>query len=241
MQAWVINLDRSTARLDVFVRRNAGILTITRFPAIDGQTLDRAALIARGIMDPALTAYTPGAFGCALSHAALWRHCIALGEPITVCEDDAVLHRQFAPLADELLGALAGDFDLVMWGWNFDSYLAVDLLPGVSPALLTFDQARMRGALDVFQQFPIRPLLLPLLRSFGTPCYTVSPRGADHFLRASFPLTPFEVFFPGLNRAIPNNGIDMPMNRAYPSLRAFASLPPLALTVNERSQSTVQV
>ena len=240
MQTWVINLDRNPDRREEFARRNAGITTVTRFAAIDGQTLDRADLIARGVIDPALTTYTPGAFGCALSHAALWQHCIALGQPITVCEDDAVLHGQFAALSDAAVGQLGGDFDLVMWGWNFDSWLAIDLLPGVSPALVTFDQGRMRAALDVYQRTPVQPQLLPLLRSFGTPCYTISPRGATNLLRASFPLTPFEVFFPGLNRSIPNNGIDMPMNRCYPSLRALAAFPPLALTTNFRERSTIQ-
>jgi hypothetical protein len=35
-----------------------------------------------------LHATRPGVIGCALSHIDLWRRCVALGEPIVVCEDD---------------------------------------------------------------------------------------------------------------------------------------------------------
>lgn len=238
MQTWVINLDRSTARLDSFARINAGIMPIARFPAIDGQTLTREALVAERIIDPAL-AYSPGALGCALSHANLWRHARALGQPITVFEDDAILHREFPRLAGELLGKAADCYDLVLWGWNFDAVLLMDFLPGVSPALVTCDQTRMRGATETFQHSPIAPRLLPLHRAFGTVGYSVSPQGAETLLRACFPLAPLQVFFPGLNRAVPNTGIDIPMNMAYPSIRAFVSFPPLALTRNEHSISTV--
>lgn len=238
MQTWVINLDRSTARLDSFARVNAGIMPITRFPAIDGKALGRDALIAERIIDPALD-YSPGALGCALSHASLWRHACALSEPLTVFEDDAILHKDFPRLAGELIGAVPDGYDLVLWGWNFDAVLLMDFLPGVSPALVTCDQARMRGATETFQQSSIAPRLLPLHRAFGTVGYSISPRGAELLLRACFPLAPLQVFFPGLNRAIPNTGIDVPMNLAYPSIRAFVSFPPLALTRNEHAISTV--
>ena len=37
-----------------------------------------------------LHTYYPGVIGCGLSHIALWRRCVELGEPIVVMEDDIV-------------------------------------------------------------------------------------------------------------------------------------------------------
>jgi glycosyl transferase, family 25 len=232
----VVSLDRTADRWRAFQADNPGIAA-ERFAAVDGRTLDRQALIAAGLIAAELD-YTPGAFGCALSHAALWRRCVETGAPLTVCEDDAMLRPDFLTATAEA-SAQAGDAGLTLWGWNFDSVLAGRLF-GETPFAMGFDQARMRASIDLFRQDRARPTLLRLHRALGTVCYTVTPCGAQALLARCFPLRPESIFIPLLGRELANTGIDIAMNAAYPDMGAYAAFPPLALTRNDASASTVE-
>jgi len=239
MDIYVINLDRSQDRMLEFRRLNSHIPGIHRFSAVDGNTIDRQYLVETNVIAQNLP-YTNGAIGCALSHLFFWEAAISQKTALTVCEDDSIFHKAFAELAPSLLRTLPTHWDLVLWGWNFDSILLFDLIPGVSPCLATFNQDQMRiGAMD-FQSSAISPKAFRLFRAFGTVCYTISPQGASRLLNRSLPLRPLTVSVPMINPAFPNNGIDIVMNAAYPDLNAYVSVPPLVLTKNEHSISTVQ-
>lgn len=238
MHIYVINLDRSEDRMVEFRRTNVHMPDIQRHSAVDGYTLDRDELVRANIVAPDL-AYTAGAMGCALSHIFFWEAAIAQKTQITVCEDDAIFNRSFLSLAPELLESLPSDWDLVMWGWNFDSILLFDLMPGISPCLGTFNEEQMRAALTEFQCASLSPQLFRLLRAFGTVCYTVSEAGANKLVARCVPLRPITVAFPRIHSAFPNNGIDIAMNDAYPDLNAYVSFPPLVVTKNEHAASTV--
>ena len=73
-----------------------------------------------------------------------------------------------------------------------------------------------------------------MLRAFGAPRYSISPRGAQALKSACFPIRETEIYFPGIDRRIPNVGIDVGMNQTYPSMKAYAAFPPLVITKNER-------
>jgi len=234
---YVISLARTPDRWRAFEAANHGGPAYTRFDAVDGLTIDRAELITSGMMTDGLS-YTPGAIGCALSHLAFWRACAAADGPVTVCEDDAILHPDFQSCAAAACD-LQPDFDLVLWGWNFNSVLAGELFDG-APFAMGFAEDRMRQATEAFRSQPPRPTLLRLHRAFGTLCYTLSPKGASKLLALCLPLSPRRVFFPLLNRESDNTGIDIPMNAAYPQIAAYAAFPPLALTLNETALSTVE-
>lgn len=241
MDIALINLDRSPDRLAEFLRTNAHLPTVTRFTAVDGRTLDPEVLVAEGLIEPGiLSTYTVGALGAACSHLGLWAMAIEEQRALTICEDDAVLNRHFLQAADDALAALPTDWDLVLWGWNFDSYLGFDMLPGVSTCLASFDQDTMRAGAEVFQNWVPTPRLYPLLRAFGSLCYTISPKGAALLRRHCLPLREMSVFFPGLERTLPNGGLDTMMNDAYPGLRAYVSFPPLAISMNRHDISTIQ-
>jgi hypothetical protein len=81
---------------------------------------------------------------------------------------------------------------------------------------------------------------MPLDKCFGIPAYTISPKGAEKFKGQCFPLVPLEVEFPLMDHAMLNNGIDIAMNNLYSSVNAYACFPPLAITKNEHSTSTIQ-
>ncbi len=240
MQVRFLNLDRSEDRLATFLNINRHLTDLLRVAAVDGSAYSRQALRAAHVLADEMPAYTDGAIGCALSHLGEWELASKGNTPLTLAEDDAVLHQQFEPLAESVLASLPADWDIIQWGWNFDSILAFDLLPGVSPCVGVFDQASLRANTVAFQKLSISPTTYRLQRSFGTLCQSVSPRGATKLLRHCLPLRPMDAFYPILNRLLPNTGIDSMMNELYPRINAYVCLPPLAITCNEHAHSTVQ-
>lgn len=236
MDIVVINLDRSPRKLAEFSAANRGIIAFERFPAVDGLTLSKDRLVADGVMHPGLD-YTAGAMGCAMSHIALWHQTIASGRPLTICEDDAHFNKDFNRFAGDAVAKLAGKFDLILWGWNFDSVLAFDLW-GISSCAAIFDPSQMLTSIERFKTIGFTPTLYALQRAYGLVCYTISPKGAATLLARSLPLRPMEVFFPGLNKNMPNTGLDVVLSGLYPQIIALVSFPPLVLTKHERGRST---
>jgi GR25 family glycosyltransferase involved in LPS biosynthesis len=233
-----INLDRTPERWATFQALNQGIVPFERVRAVDGLQLDRAEMVRAGLLaDPAL--YTDGALGCALSHLALWRACLQSGAPLTLCEDDAIFHPDFPAHLDSLAKTSADQFDLVLWGWNFDSVLSADLAPGL-PFVSICDQSVMRNSVEAWRGAPLDPLLLRLRRAFGSPAYTITPRGARRLIEVCFPIRELSVSLPLFEKPFPNSGVDLAMNAAYERLDAYVSFPPLVITPNDLAASTVQ-
>jgi glycosyl transferase, family 25 len=229
----LINLDRHADRLREFASVNAHLPEVIRFPAIDGRSLDLSALVRGGIIKPGvLDTYTAARLGGALSHLALWDKAIETGEALTVCEDDAILHPDFTARAGRLLRQLPPDWDLILWGWNFNAALDFELLPGVSPCLVLFEQTSLRSAASRFQQLPIAPQPFRVRQALGLPCYSISPKGARALREFCVPIRPMQLRLPG-GRRLRNVGIDCMMAGLYPNIMAFVSFPPLAITSNE--------
>lgn len=234
----VISLARSTERRQAFSEANRH-LDFSFADAVDGTSIVHAVNNAPDLFEPDLP-YSAGAFGCAMSHLGLWQEAADGDQPVTIVEDDAVLRHDFAAQSAALLASLPPDWDIVVWAWNFDSILSLNVMPGVSPAVMLFDQDGLRRAFAEFQAMQAPPVALPLDKCFGTPCYTISPRGARKYMLNCFPLSRFELFFPVLNRELANNGIDIAMNRIYSLTNAYCSMPPLAATPNEHAGSLIQ-
>lgn len=235
----VINLARSAGRRESFARDNPH-LAYEFVEACDG-----AKLTEREIEDPRhfihpLPFPSLGAYGCALSHLRVWEMAIEQGRPLTVVEDDAVFRHDFREASAAFIADLPPDWDLVLWGWNFDSVLSVMSLAGVSPVVMVFSQDLLRENIKTFQASTVRPHPIGLDRCFGIPAYTVSPAGARKFREQCFPMKNFEMFFPVLNRNVQNTGVDIAMARAYSVTQSFIAFPPLVATRNERGASTIQ-
>lgn len=239
MDVHVINLDRSANRLSTFTATNQHLKNIVRFPAVDGGAMDRAKLRADGIFTTVMPDYSHGAVGCALSHVSLWQKAVAESEAFTIAEDDAIFNIHFEAEAGDLLRSLPPDWDILLWGWNFDSILFFDFLPGVSPCLGAFSESGIREQASVFQKLDVKPQAYRLQKAFGLLAYAVSPHGAEKLLHHCLPIREMEVFCPGLNRFVANSGIDVMMNALYPKINALVSFPPLAVSKNEKTTSTV--
>jgi glycosyl transferase, family 25 len=234
----VINLDRSVDRLNTFQSVNGHVAPhILRFSAIEGRSIQRAAYVERGVISADLH-YTDGALGIALSHFALWDLAINSKAPVTICEDDAIFNHLFREASDSLLSALPADWHIVLWGWNFSSVLAFDMMPNVLTCVCHFDQEMMRKGTAAFQAASLQPRPFKLQEAFGMVCYSVSPEGARLLRQFCLPLRNMSVYIRGLQRAVRNMGIDVLLNRFYARLNGFVSFPPLVITPNDRLLST---
>jgi GR25 family glycosyltransferase involved in LPS biosynthesis len=153
-------------------------------------------------------------------------------------EDDAILARDFLTACDELVRRLPADWSIVLWGWNFDSSVWAEIPEGVATSVLTFDQVGLRENVEVFRRSEVAHAQVRLRHAFGTLAYTVSPAGASTLLKLSLPLASGHIPFDGFGTGVQNNGIDCVMNGAYPKLKAYLCMPPLAISENRKENST---
>lgn len=240
MEIHVINLERSKNRLAAFERLNGHLKNnFQRFPAIDGREVARGPLVDRGIITADLC-YGDGALGGALSQLALWDLAIEKNQSLTICEDDAIFNHGFSAAADSVIQALPKDWHVILWGWNFDSILLFDILPGVSPCLSMVDEARMRMGVDAFQSLRVTPQPFKLFNTFGLVGYSVSPLGAQTLRQHCLPLRNIDVYIAGLGRTVANKALDVMLNTLYREINAYVSFPPLIITKNTHHDSTIQ-
>jgi Tfp pilus assembly protein PilF/GR25 family glycosyltransferase involved in LPS biosynthesis len=242
-----INLDRSKDRLAEFQSVNSHLAQITRVAAFEEHRVDLDALTRQGLVtSDILTTYPIGALCHVMSDILLWNKAIESAEQITVADDDTIFNLNFDVEAAELVKTLPPDWDLIIWAYNFDAFLAFDLLPGVSPCVVHFNQDKMRLNTRTFQQTSISPRAYRLLWAFGSNCYTVSPKGAENLKRKCFPLRPAVVPWPegvrgpGNSVGFPNVGLDVTFNGLCRDLNIFVCFPPLVISKNEKSKSTIQ-
>jgi glycosyl transferase family 25 len=246
----VINLDRNKDRFAIFQTTNGHLSSVERFSASEGAALDQRELAATGLVTQGLVHrdyYSVGGLGLAMSHIQLWDRAIEKKQAITIAEDDAIFNSHFERRAARVLESLPDDWEIVLWGFNWDLFASFEMIPGASTCLGQFQQDRMRSAVGAFQaKQTIVPQAFPLLWAFGTVCYSISPKGAATFKSQLLPLRPMIVQYPDAVRALPNSsrfrtvGIDNHINSIYARTRAFVCFPPLVRTKNEQAKSTVQ-
>lgn len=239
MQVNYLNLDRRPDRNLAFLELNRSVVDCRRIAAVDGSRLSRDELVASGIIEPDLNNYSSGALGAAVSHLRVWRLAVEENVTLTVAEDDAVFNCFFVKSAYQILGRLPTDWDIILWGWNFDSILHVGLFDGLNEAISHFSRRTLSDDIVRFRERIIEAAPLKLINAFGTVCYTISPRGAGKLLDRCFPLRNEVIPVPGLNANLCNMGIDTAMNKHYRELKAYACFPPLVWTENDKSQSDI--
>lgn len=234
----VISLPRSTDRRDNFKRNNPN-LDYEFFDAVDGRSLTESEIQQSKIFDPTLT-YSPGAYGCAMSHMKLWGECVANGESIVIAEDDAIFRNDFSAIHDDIVNSLPKNWDFVLWGWNFDFWLQMDLMPEIASTAIRFDQEELRKNIKNFQLSRKPSSAFRLKKVWGIPAYTISPTGASKFLELCTPLRPLEIPFNFTTDRLGNTGIDSQMNLIYPETLSYVAFPPVVATPNLHSASTIQ-
>ena len=240
MRKVLINLDRSTERLGTFYRVNKHIKDVERFSAVDGKGL-RSSLKESGmLLEDADALYTDGALGCALSHAEQWRRVISSGGGRTIIEDDAVFCKNFEEEHKRLLKTLPETWDIILWGRCSIGPLLYDLLPGFASCIAFLDIEGIRKNLAMFPEMCMTSNLFKLYKTWGTVCYSISPKGAKKCLEFCFPIKALDTWFPYFPDPVPNRGIDCSLTALYPEIEAYVCFPPLVVTPDDQKTSTVQ-
>lgn len=235
----VISLERTPDRLEQFRAINAHLgPLIGTLPAVDGQQLDRGELVRAGLLVEG-TEWSAGALGVSLSHRLCWLRAIESGRPVCVFEDDVVLRHDFLEQALGTIDALPLDWDVVLFGYNTDSVLDVEILPGCnvrgtfSPGTPTLDDCE-RFALTSGSVVAMR-----LHNAFGSCSYAVSPAGAQRLMEGCFPLRRPRAYVPTLKFVVTLESPDTLMNELYRDIGAYVCVPPIVMPINDKQVSTV--
>jgi GR25 family glycosyltransferase involved in LPS biosynthesis len=234
----VISLKKHEDRRSLFVENNPN-LTYSFIDAIDGSVLSVDLLSNQNLFSKDVV-YTLGAKGCALSHLACWNLSIKENSVVTVTEDDAIFREDFHVASQKLFSLLPDQWDIVLWGWNFDSILSLNEMPSVSPTIVHFDQNNLRKNIFDFKKMIGANFPLRLDKCFGTIAYSISPKGAELFKKECFPLSHFLMQFPSVKKIVRNDGIDIAMNQVYSGAQSYVCFPPLVVTKNVKEESTIR-
>jgi glycosyl transferase, family 25 len=239
MQVFYINLEKRKDRNEEFLRRNSQSAECCRVNAPEGNLLCIDDLLVRGLIAEPLESYSPGVLANALSHRELWERALSTEAPVTIAEDDAVLNRNFSTKAAEVTAKLPPDWDIILWGWNFDSILHCEIIPGLKDGVMHFNPSPLWDKQDWFQEIDTESIPLRLFGAFGILCYTVSPKGARMLQGLCFPLRNELILIPGLGCHLKNFSLDTVMNKYYRILKAYVSVPPLAWSENDKTTSSL--
>lgn len=235
----VISLKRTPERMEQFRAGNAHVgLSFETFDAVDGRQIDREELVRSGLVSADLK-WGPGAIGAALSQRQCWLRAIESGRSVGILEDDVFLRSDFVDKALAAIDALPRDWDTIHFGFNTDSLFDVEIFPGCD---LQGGFSVSYPSLADCQRFVASAGAVSSVRShtvFGTCAYAVSPRGAQKLLDGCYPLAPREIFIPVFPAVFLPRSNDISMNGLYRDMASYVCLPPIAMPMNDKQDSTI--
>ncbi|MBO1323971.1 glycosyltransferase family 25 protein [Acetobacter sp. TBRC 12305] len=225
MRSVFINKEGAENQSTIFRQSNAHFPDIERFQAIIDDGNSQADLINKGFLRSDFSGDS-AALSQALTHTLLWSSVLSEQKPLMIMEDNALLCQNFVEQRQKILGQLNDDWDIILFGYDFDASCVINAIPGVSPCGFYFDFNQMRKAAYTWHSRSVEANAYPLLQASGLYCYAVSPRGARLLLEACIPL-----------RSLSNQpfSLDKQMSAVYPKIKAFAAFPPLAISGNDNS------
>jgi GR25 family glycosyltransferase involved in LPS biosynthesis len=228
----LLNLDRSTTRLQRFWYRNRHLDNVVRVPAVDGAKIDRAQMINAGYITQDFEC-AAGSLGCAISHIELWRQAVRENRPLTILEDDVVVANHFATAAARVMSDLSTDWDMVKWGFTGSLTAWLDI--ALSRAKVHWEWASTRRdsrSLAAFQNAEVPAAPIKMMQSYGLFAYSISPKGARAALDYCLPLRKREIELPDAS-TVETKGIDTTLSGALPKLQTFVCLPNLVIHADE--------
>jgi glycosyl transferase family 25 len=235
----VISLQRTPERMELFELINAHVgLTFETLPAVDGQLLDREELAQSGVTAEGLT-WKDGAIGAALSHRLCWERAVETGRPVGILEDDVFLRHDFVATAQQVCEGLPADWDIIHLGFNTDSVFDVEIHPGCHVQGFFSVWYPSLDDCERFVKTSDRVAPVRLHNAFGNCSYVVSPSGAQKLIDGCFPLRRIAVPIPAYPAMFMSNSKDVLMNRLYKDMAAYVCLPPIAIPINDKPNSTI--
>ena len=214
-------------------KKNNPNFKFERFSAIDGKKIDRKSLVEYNIMTESTNnRYTDGAIGVALSHRALWQECVDSNEPFTILEDDAYLVPNFNDLVLKHSTEIE-NWDFIFWGMNLDQRIVLEMSPGIAAAEVKYNFDGVLANIQNITNQNINPYFFRCFWGVGLVAYSITPSIAKYLLDNIFPLRDYFDYRD-------NFGIDNSIIEELENIHALACFPPIALTLNDRFNSTVQ-
>ena len=239
-QLSVITLRRTPQRLKWFLERNAKPLEDLNLHVLEGvdgalhkDLFRQSRLVSKNVLDR----WSSGAIGSALSHMQSWRRCIQIGKPMIIAEDDAILATKLKDNLEILLRGENEDPPFLLLGWNMDSLLQAEILTGLEVISLFEKAYPKEEELKRLVNYRTERRICKLKRCFGLPAYRITPRGAQYLLNKLNPLLSEPII---MGRGIPTHHsetLDGALNNQYEDIGAKIIFPPLALALNDQSES----
>ncbi len=213
----------------IFAKRNPHL---TEICYIDGKTA--SSLHEHNALATILAAENPPRLSMhdltqAIIHKELWNEAVTNNVDYTIAQDNAVLHQDFVAQSNQILKNLPPAWDIILWGWMFDSILHVDLLADLKRCLIYSDKFSLAQRHEEFQQSKSTGIALRLQNALGIFAYTISSSGAAKLMQLCFPLAAHTVELPGLDKPLDNTRLDIEMNRHYELINAYVCCSPLAI------------
>ena len=236
----VISLKRTPGRLQAFFHRNEETLRDWKVHVIDGvdgilhkELLRQSRLISSNVAK----GWTAGAIGSALSHMLGWRMCINIGAPLVIAEDDAILANNLKGQLEVIPESQKSAKSFFLLGWNLDSLLQAEVLPGTELISLFEPAYPSENELRRLVNSSEARKSCALKRCFGLPAYRVTPDIAQTLLTRFNPLIAEQI---EMGRGIPRHyseTLDGLLNNQYEEINAKIAFPPLALALNNPNES----
>lgn len=240
MNIYVISLERSKDRRDIFDSNNSKYIKYTYHNAVDGKLLNLNDL-DKQIFTKGSKLYSTGSVGCALSHLQLWDKCIELNESIIIMEDDAIVSHNFNKHINNLMNIIfPNKWDIIQLNYNFDSVLSYNNT-NYETCNCIFNKTKLtQNHISTFVNSKINTTIAKLNHCFGTSAYIINPSGAKILKKSCFPLDNRILNIPFLNRLMCST-IDGMMNSVYKDISAYVCIIPFVITphISEEYVSTI--
>ena len=240
MNIYVISLERSKDRRDIFDSNNSKYIKYTYHTAVDGKLLNLNDL-DKQIFTKGSKLYSTSAVGCALSHLQLWDKCIELNEPIIIMEDDAIVSHNFNKHINNLMNSIfPNKWDIIQLNYNFDSVLSYKNT-NYETCNCIFNKTKLtKNYISTFVNSKINTTIAKLNHCFGMSAYIINPSGAKILKETCFPLDNRILNIPFLNRLMCST-IDGMLNSVYKDISAYVCIIPFVITphVSEDYVSTI--
>ena len=240
MNIYVISLERSKDRRDIFDSNNSKYIKYTYHNAVDGKLLNLNDL-DKQIFTKGSKLYSTGSVGCALSHLQLWDKCIELNESIIIMEDDAIVSHNFNKHINNLMNIIfPNKWDIIQLNYNFDSVLSYNNT-NYETCNCIFNKTKLtQNHISTFVNSKINTTIAKLNHCFGTSAYIINQSGAKILKESCFPLDNRILNIPFLNRLMCST-IDGMMNSVYKDISAYVCIIPFVITphISEEYVSTI--
>jgi glycosyl transferase, family 25 len=239
IKKYIVHLEEHVERKRDFLSRNTVPGNFIWTAGTKGADLNRLALMESGFLQRNAQ-INDGSLGNAQSIIRLLKLSIDNNEIVTILEDDAILCHHFDPYSLGLLESISFAFDIVQWGWNFDSVLYLfPMSHALGPMEIRARQDIAQMGYRQFQEFAGARTLIPLGHQWSSHCFTITPHGAGILLDLLLPLDTAPFFREDLNLRIQPRGLDSMMGKCYPKMKAYSCFPPLSMTLNDKAHSTI--